>query len=123
MFLSGDGSDCVIECGPQQFFVHKFVLMAHSEVFRAMFNHKETMESVESRIRILDCAPIAVHQMLTYMCVWAVTWRWSDFLHKRYSGGLPDNFDNEHAQGLIEISEKYGLDPLKIICQEKLISR
>ncbi|KAL3084982.1 hypothetical protein niasHS_010051 [Heterodera schachtii] len=107
MFLSGEGSDCVIECGNEQFHVHKFVLMTHSEVFRAMFSHKETMESVESRVRITDCTPIAVHQMLTYM----------------YSGGLPDKFDNDHAQGLIEISEKYGLEPLKIICQDKLISR
>ena len=51
MYASGEGSDCVIECGGQEFQVHKFVLMAHSDVFRAMFSHKETMESVESRIR------------------------------------------------------------------------
>ena len=41
----------------------------------------------------------------------------------RYSGGLPDDFSDEQATSLIEISEKYQLDSLKIICQDKLISR
>ncbi|CAK5008299.1 unnamed protein product [Meloidogyne enterolobii] len=67
MFISGEGSDCIVECGNQEFPVHKFVLMAHSDVFRAMFNHKDTLESVESRIRITDFGPETVHQMLTYM--------------------------------------------------------
>uniref|UniRef100_A0A915NSD7 Uncharacterized protein n=2 Tax=Meloidogyne TaxID=189290 RepID=A0A915NSD7_9BILA len=107
MFISGEGSDCVVECGNQEFPVHKFVLMAHSDVFRAMFNHKDTLESVESRIRITDFGPETVHQMLTYM----------------YSGGLPEDFSDEQASNLIEISEKYQLDSLKIICQDKLISR
>uniref|UniRef100_A0A915MVH9 non-specific serine/threonine protein kinase n=1 Tax=Meloidogyne javanica TaxID=6303 RepID=A0A915MVH9_MELJA len=107
MFISGEGSDCIVECGNQEFPVHKFVLMAHSDVFRAMFNHKDTLESVESRIRITDFGPETVHQMLTYM----------------YSGGLPEDFSDEQASNLIEISEKYQLDSLKIICQDKLISR
>nr|CAD2173569.1 unnamed protein product [Meloidogyne enterolobii] len=94
MFISGEGSDCVVECGNQEFPVHKFVLMAHSD-------------SVESRIRITDFGPETVHQMLTYM----------------YSGGLPEDFSDEQASNLIEISEKYQLDSLKIICQDKLISR
>ncbi|KAI1712850.1 BTB/POZ domain-containing protein [Ditylenchus destructor] len=107
MFETGEGSDCVIECQNRQFHVHKFVLMAHSEVFRAMFSHKDTLENIESRIKMTDTNPTAVHQMLTYM----------------YSGGLPDGFADDHAPALIEISEKYGLDPLKILCQDKLISR
>jgi hypothetical protein len=57
MFTSSEGTDCVIECNGQEFQVHKFILMAHSDVFRAMFSHKETIESVESRIRITDATP------------------------------------------------------------------
>lgn len=107
MFITGEGSDCLIECDGRQFQVHRFVLIAHSEVFRAMFSHKNTIENLESRICLKDTNGIAVHQMLTYM----------------YSGALPDGFADEHAPALIEISEKYGLDPLKILCQDKLISR
>jgi len=106
MFQTGEGSDFVIECQGQQFYVHRFILMAHSEVFRAMFSHKTTLENIEGRIRLTDTNPTAVQQMLTYM----------------YSGSLPDIFEDDHAPSLIEIAEKYGLDPLKIICQNKLIS-
>jgi hypothetical protein len=61
MFTNSEGSDCVIECGTQEFLVHKFILMAHSDVFRAMFSHKETMESVESRIRVNNHAAIFLY--------------------------------------------------------------
>uniref|UniRef100_A0A915DQR3 Uncharacterized protein n=1 Tax=Ditylenchus dipsaci TaxID=166011 RepID=A0A915DQR3_9BILA len=107
MLETGEGSDCIIQCENKEFSVHKFVLIAHSEVFRAMFSHKNMLENMESRINLTDTNPTAVHQMLTYM----------------YSGNLPDGFADEHAPFLIEISEKYGLDPLKILCQDKLISR
>lgn len=107
MYLTGEGSDCIIECERKEFLVHKFILIAHSEVFRAMFSHKNTLESVESRVKLTDTNPTAVHQMLTYI----------------YSGSLPDGFVDEHAPALIEISEKYGLDSLKILCQNTLISR
>lgn len=107
MFETGEGSDYVIVCGDQEFSVHKFVLIAHSEVFRAMFSHKDMIENIESRMVLTDTTPTAVHQMLTYM----------------YSGSLPNGFEDEDASALIQISEKYALDPLKILCQYRLISR
>lgn len=51
----------------REFFVHKFVLMAHSPVFRAMFEHEDTVESVQSRIRITDCSTTAMQHLLAYM--------------------------------------------------------
>ena len=67
MFKSGDGADFTIECQKQQFFVHKFILAMHSEVFRVMFTHKSTIENLEGRVLLTDTAPIAVQQMLTFM--------------------------------------------------------
>jgi hypothetical protein len=122
MFITSEGSDVIIECENQEFHVHKFVLMTHSDVFCAMFSHKETLESVESRIRITDFTADTVHQMLTYMYFLIIFFKLNLFF-KRYSGGLPDDFSDEQATSLIEISEKYQLDSLKIICQDKLISR
>jgi hypothetical protein len=71
--------------------------------------------------QITDSAPTSVHQMLTYMYMYL----YLSFpnIFSRYSGGLPDDFSDDQASGLIEISDKYGLEPLKIICQDKLISR
>jgi speckle-type POZ protein len=107
MYVSGEGADCVIECEPREFHVHKFVLIAHSAVFRAMFKHKETLENMESRVKLVDTDPTAVQHMLTYL----------------YSGSLPDGLEDQDAPPLMSIAEKYGLDPLKLLCQDKLISR
>lgn len=107
MFVTGEGSDFTIECEGRIFSVHKFILMAHSDVFRAMFKHPGTIENQESRLLLTDTNPVAVNQMLTYM----------------YSGSLPENFLDEHAPALMQIAEKYALEPLKLLCQEKLILR
>jgi len=107
MYITGEGSDFTIECEGRQFSVHKFILMSHSDVFRAMFKHTTTIENIESRLVLTDTTPVAINHMLTYM----------------YSGSLPDGFLDEHAPSLMQIAEKYALDPLKLLCQEKLISR
>jgi speckle-type POZ protein len=107
MLSTGEGSDFTIECEGHMFEVHKFMLIAHSDVFRAMFKHKGTIENRDSRLVLTDTTPTAVSQMLTYM----------------YSGALPDGFLDEQASALLQIAEKYAVDPLKLLCQEKLISR
>ena len=107
MLVTGDGSDFVIECEGRTFDVHKFMLSAHSDVFRAMLKHKSTIESTENRLVLTDTNAMAVHQMLHYL----------------YSSALPENFLDEHAPALMQLSEKYALDALKMLCQEKLISR
>lgn len=107
MFENAVGTDCIIQCDHQQFDVHKFILMAHSEVFRAMFSHKETKENVESRIDLKDTPHFAVKHMLTYM----------------YSGGMSEDLTDDEAPLVMEIAEKYGLDALKSLTQQKLIPR
>jgi hypothetical protein len=107
MFITSEGSDFSIECDGRIFSVHKFILMAHSDVFRAMFKHAGIIENQENKLVLTDTNPVAVNQMLTYM----------------YSGALPENFLDEHASALMQIAEKYALEPLKLLCQEKLISR
>ncbi|CAD5206938.1 unnamed protein product [Bursaphelenchus okinawaensis] len=106
MYETGDGTDFVIECGDKTFNVHKFVLMTHSDVLRAMFKHS-LEETKNGRMKMSDCCPDAVAQMLYYM----------------YSGSLPQEFEYEHASPLMQIADKYALEPLKLLCQEKLIQR
>lgn len=107
MFITGNGTDFTIDCEGKEFLVHKFVLMAHSEVLRAMLSHSHLLESKNNRLSITDSSATAVNQMLVYM----------------YSGSLPDGFCDDHAPPLMEIAEKYALDQLKMLCQEKLIQR
>lgn len=66
-FVTGEGSDFTIECEGRNFAVHKFILMAHSDVFRAMFKHTGTIENRDSKLILTDTNPVAVNQMLTYM--------------------------------------------------------
>ena len=89
------------------FKVHKCVLAAHSDVFRAMFAHKETVENVQSCLKITDFDADIVGQMLKYL----------------YTGELPEELATENLTELLKIGEKYQLELLKSIIEEKLITR
>ena len=86
--------------------MHKYVLMFHSDVFRAMFNHKSTKESRESRIQITDSTAKTVNQMLIYM----------------YSGQLPkEEYAIEtDALPLLNIANKYLINPLAQLIEQGL---
>ena len=81
--------------------------MAHSDVFRAMFQHKETIENTQSRLKITDFGSDVVSQMLEYL----------------YSGDLPEKLECENLTELMKISEKYQLELLKYDSEEKLMIR
>jgi hypothetical protein len=82
--------------------------MANSDVFRAMFSHKNTKEAHEGRIQINDSTPTAVHQMLIYM----------------YTGELPKEYDIEtDAAPLIKIANKYQIESLIEFNAQKLVDR
>ena len=87
--------------------MHKVVLMAHSDVFQAMFSHKKSLENVQSRMNIKDFDSKIVGQMLKYL----------------YSGELPAKLVSENLVELLKIAEKYNMKMLKSISEEKLILR
>ena len=81
--------------------------MAHSDVFRAMFSHKETVENTQSRLKIADFDSEVVGQMLKYL----------------YTGELTEELATEDFVELLKIAEKYQLELLKSDCEGKLILR
>jgi hypothetical protein len=84
------------------------VLIANSDVFQAMFSHKNTVESRESRIQIKDSTGTAVRQMLYYI----------------YTGDLPTEYNCEtDAIPLMYIAKKYQIKPLMDFIEKKLIER
>ena len=87
--------------------MHKFVLIAHSDVFNAMFQHKNSIENIHSRIKITDFTSEVVGQMLVFL----------------YVGELPEQMSNENLMELLKIAEKYHLEMLKSIIEENLVSR
>ena len=83
------------------------MLTAHSDVFSAMFQHKESVETSQSCLKITDFNSQIVSKMLKYL----------------YSGQLSEKLANESMIELLKIAEKYQLELLKSTTQEKLISR
>lgn len=51
----------------QLFPAHKAVLAAQSPVFEAMFSHKDSKETQEGRVELIDISGEAVQQMLQYL--------------------------------------------------------
>ena len=107
MLLDGHCTDMTIQCEEKTFDVHKFVLSAHSDVFRAMFSNKDCLENIQSLVNIEDSGHHIVGQMLEFM----------------YSGEVTNNENIENLSDLLKISEKYHVEQLKAICEEKLIPR
>uniref|UniRef100_A0A8R1TM96 BTB domain-containing protein n=2 Tax=Onchocerca TaxID=6281 RepID=A0A8R1TM96_ONCVO len=103
-FDDGFMADCVLECSGKQIPVNKFVLSAHSEVFKAMFSYDQLIESTEKKVIIEDAEYEAVRCMLRYM----------------YTGEM--EVDSEIANVLI-LAERYQIDDLKLICERELCTQ
>ena len=82
-------------------------MAAHSDVFNAMFQHKNAAENIQSRLKITDFDSEVVGQMLDYL----------------YSDELPEKLTNENLVELLKIAEKYQLELLKSDSEQKLTSR
>jgi acetamidase/formamidase len=82
--------------------------MSNSDVFRAMFNHEDTKEFIESRIQIEDSTATAVRQMINYI----------------YKKKVPEDYAVEKdAVALLNIAHKYQIKPLMEYNERKLVKR
>jgi len=99
----GESSDCVISVNNHQLTAHKCILGAHSDVFRAMFAHS-LLETRESRVQIADFAVEPIQIMLDYM----------------YTGSVRID---DHAEEVLALADKYGVEHLKAICEQHLLIR
>ena len=50
-------ADVTLVCGAKSFPCHKAILSARSDVFAAMFSHKETTESIKNEVVLADTEP------------------------------------------------------------------
>ncbi|PAV85935.1 hypothetical protein WR25_05699 isoform B [Diploscapter pachys] len=113
MFKSGEGADMRIQViGVNDtlkiFNVHKYKLMAHSEVFRAMLSHGDMItEAREGLLTISDFSENIVQIMLEFI----------------YAGAVQSNITLEIASEVIQIADKYDLPALKELCEQQLINK
>jgi len=100
-FQNKDFADVKVACGDRVFECHQFMLSARSPVFRAMFQSRMT-EAQTKRVDIQDLHPDVVNDMLLYI----------------YTGNTPNL--NKVAGDLLAAADKYQLEQLKNICEERL---
>ena len=65
-------SDVTIVCDGARFPAHKLILSARSEVFAAMFSHKDTLESQQNEVTIKDLTKLTVETFLNFIYSGAV---------------------------------------------------
>ena len=87
---SGLMSDVTIICEGATFPAHKLILATRSEVFAAMFSHKDTLEDQQQEVEIKDLGKLTVERLLTYL----------------YEATLPD-LSFEDAAELLGAADKY----------------
>ena len=104
MRKSGLMSDITIVCEGVRLPAHKAVLSARSEVFAAMFSHKENMENQQNEVLIDDVDIDTMEKFLTFL----------------YEAALPEDMDFDGFAYLLKVGDKYQVDSLTQTCAAKL---
>ncbi|KAI5010781.1 hypothetical protein ZWY2020_012918 [Hordeum vulgare] len=105
----GKGTDVTLLVGGREFIAHRFMLAAQSPVFDAQLFGPMTDKEDTRRIEVVDMEP-AIFEML---------------LHYIYKDSLPScgekGYDAATMQHLLVAADRYGMDRLKAMCEEKLL--
>ncbi|XP_047063647.1 BTB/POZ and MATH domain-containing protein 1-like [Lolium rigidum] len=109
----GRGADVKLGVGGRVFSAHRFILVARSPVFKAELSHPTTANKVTQHLEVVDMEP-DIFEML---------------LHFVYTDSLPPcnvdqgDYGTAAMQYLLVAADRYRLDRLKMICEEKLCRR
>ncbi|KAM3389942.1 hypothetical protein ACQJBY_011849 [Aegilops geniculata] len=107
MLEDGEGADVTFSVHDQLFRAHRCVLAARSQVFKAeLFGPMK--ESKTGHIKIDDMEPQVFEVLLHFM----------------YTDAMPDDDEDEgkivRLQHLLVAADRYGVERLKIMCEDKL---
>ena len=97
-------TDFKLICQDKVYHCHKFVLASRSDIFEAMFTHKDTSEALTGEAVIKDCIP----QVL------------SNFLEFLYTDQLEDMKCVDSCD-LMLLADRYNVPSLKQVCEENLV--
>uniref|UniRef100_A0A453D0J3 BTB domain-containing protein n=2 Tax=Aegilops tauschii TaxID=37682 RepID=A0A453D0J3_AEGTS len=107
MWKEGQGADVTFSVSGQLFSAHRYLLAARSPVFKAeLFGSMK--ESVVESIKIYDVEPPIFEALLHFI----------------YTDSVKDDGDNkdetEKMQHLLVAADRYGLERLRIMCEDRL---
>ena len=100
-------SDFTIHCGGKSFPVHKMVLANSSQVFHAMFLHKEFEENKKNEITVKNLNPETVDMMINFM----------------YSHHLPEDLLVVNLENLLQAADMFDIEFLKSECGKRLVNK
>ncbi|XP_047083775.1 BTB/POZ and MATH domain-containing protein 2-like [Lolium rigidum] len=107
LFSVGEGSDVTFEVGGQMFPAHRYILAARSSVFRAELLGP-MKENTATHIQISDMEARVFRALLHFI----------------YADSLPEMDENDTAaamaQHLLVAADRYNMERLRLICEEKL---
>jgi hypothetical protein len=108
LLRSERGGDVTFEVGGELFLAHRYMLAARSSVFMAQL-FSPMAENAAARVRIDDMVPRVFKAMLEFI----------------YTDEWPETVDAgeaavEMTQHLLVAADRYGLERLKLICEDKL---
>lgn len=96
--------DVTLRCGNLALPCHRLVLSMWSDVFKAMFSHQGTQESLTNEVLIEDVEPEVLQELL--QCL--------------YKGRMSREYPPALATGLLMAADKYNISELKASCEELL---
>lgn len=101
LMLSGELSDFIITADKEDFYVHKCILMARSDVFKAMFENS-ILGNNQTRVEVNDIRPDVLTEFLRFI----------------YTGKV--YLIEEMVCELLYTAAKYSVGGLKIMCEETM---
>nr|CAB3494648.1 unnamed protein product [Digitaria exilis] len=109
LFVAEDGADVTFQVAGKAFKAHRFLLAARSPVFKAelLGGMKESRAIIGDHIQIDDILPQVFETLLHFV----------------YNDSLPEMEGQEEAmmaQHLLEAADRYDMQRLKLICEDKL---
>ncbi|TVU20714.1 hypothetical protein EJB05_30307, partial [Eragrostis curvula] len=112
LLASKEDADVEIEVGGERFPAHRLVLAARSPVFMAQLFGSMKVPDTTKVIRVHDMEPRVFDALLTFM----------------YTDAWPEHLQEEGdepaiAQHLLVAADRYGLQRLKLMCEDRLCNR
>ncbi|CAL4979528.1 unnamed protein product [Urochloa decumbens] len=106
LLSSGEGADVMFEVGGETFSAHRSILAARSPVFKAeLFSPMK--EGTATRVRINDMDGAVFKDLL-------------DFIYTDVFPNVDEGDTMAMAQHLLVAADRYNLERLKLMCEEKL---
>ena len=102
--IDDEHSDVTLICAGKTFKAHKFILSSRSDVFKAMFGMRESVEAKTGQVEIKNLEPQVLKLLLEFI----------------YTDRLGESDLKSYGQDLFEAADRYNIRRLAVVVEEFL---